>query len=80
MYVPPNYVVRVRTLGTVLIVVRLDYSVINVGIQYSTVRFECNYCAGFCFVGKYVDCMSTLRPPESGHISIEKYGFGRAQR
>ena len=64
MYVPPNYVVRVRTLGTVLIVVRLDYSVINVGIQYSTVRFECNYCAGFCFLleNMSIVCQRCARP------------------
>ena len=40
---------------TYILLVRPDYSVINVGIQYSGVRFECYYCAGFCFIGKYAD-------------------------
>jgi hypothetical protein len=45
----------IMTLELVAQVVRPDYSVINVGIQYSGVRFECHYCAGFCSVGKYSD-------------------------
>ena len=45
----------IMTLELVAQVVRPDSSVINVGIQYSGVRFECHYCAGFCFVGKYSD-------------------------
>ena len=45
----------IMTLELVAQVVRPDYSVINVGIQYSGVRFECHYCAGFCFVREYVD-------------------------
>ena len=45
----------IMTLELVAQVVRPDYSVINVGIQYSGVRFECYYCAGFCFVGEYAD-------------------------
>ena len=45
----------IMTLELVAQVVRPDYSVINVGIQYSSVRFECYYCAGFCYVREYVD-------------------------
>ena len=45
----------IMTLELVAQVVRSDYSVINVGIQYSSVRFECHYFAGFCFVGKFAN-------------------------
>ena len=45
----------IMTFELVAQVVRPDYSVVNVGIQYSGVRSEYYYCAGFCSVGEYAD-------------------------